>query len=322
MKTQEQGSLRWHTELDEALREAKEASKPVLSLAMLGRLDERESCANSRFFRAMLYGCEPVARRMREDFVLHWRSVRPVPRVTVDFGDGQRLEQTLTGNSAHVVLASDGAPVDCLPGLFTPREFLAALAWSREEAWPAAGTQRLQAAHQRRLEDLFIAWSNELENAGQERLVRRAVARLKKTRRIVPALDVLEAGMSAALWRALGQRRASDPYVGEATMRRVRAEFPDAVQAGRQAISKLSIEVRMLMSMRGLLSSDTAHSEYALRRRVHQHFIHGAPEETSTLDALTTHVYRDIFQTPLDDPHLGLTSGWFSPRGDGELLRA
>ncbi len=55
--------------------------------------------------------------------MLHWQSVRPVPRVTIDFGDGRKLERTLTGNSAHYVLASDGTPLDVLPGLYSPLAF-------------------------------------------------------------------------------------------------------------------------------------------------------------------------------------------------------
>src|SRR5687767_7012235 len=47
--------LYWHTELGAALAEARDTGKPILSLRMLGRLDEDLSCANSRFFRTVLY---------------------------------------------------------------------------------------------------------------------------------------------------------------------------------------------------------------------------------------------------------------------------
>ena len=71
---------------------------------MLGRLDEDLSCANSRLFRATLYANQDVSAFLREHFVLYWSSERPVPRVTIDYGDGRRLERTTTGNSAHYVL--------------------------------------------------------------------------------------------------------------------------------------------------------------------------------------------------------------------------
>jgi hypothetical protein len=126
--------LRWHEDLDAALDEAQRRNVPIVSLRLLGRLDEELSCANSRFFRAMLYPDARVSRALSQAFVLHWRSVRPVPVVTIDYGDGRILKRTLTGNSAHLVLDQRGRPVDALPGMFTPRGFLDALAWSRSLA--------------------------------------------------------------------------------------------------------------------------------------------------------------------------------------------
>ena len=90
---------------------------------MLGKLTDEYSCANSRFFRTALYSNKDISEFLRTNFVLHWQSVRPVPRVTIDFGDGRKLERTLTGNSAHYVLASDGTPLDVLPGLYSPLAF-------------------------------------------------------------------------------------------------------------------------------------------------------------------------------------------------------
>ncbi len=115
--------LYWHTDLEKAKAEAVASGKPILSLRMLGKLTEEFSCANSRFFRTTLYANEEIARQLREGFVLHWKSVRPVPRVTIDFGDGRKIERTVTGNSVHYVLAADGQPLDALPGLYGPRQF-------------------------------------------------------------------------------------------------------------------------------------------------------------------------------------------------------
>ena len=116
--------LYWYTDLAEAKAAAERTGRPILSLRMLGKLTDEFSCANSRFFRTALYSNKEISDYLRDNFVLHWQSVRPVPRVTIDFGDGRKLERTLTGNSAHYVLASDGTPLDVLPGLYSPQEFL------------------------------------------------------------------------------------------------------------------------------------------------------------------------------------------------------
>jgi hypothetical protein len=119
--------LYWFTDLPEALAEARRTARPVLSLRLLGRLDEELSCANSRFFRKLLYPEAQVNQLLRERFVLHWQSVRPVPKVTIDFGDGRRVERTLTGNSAHLVLDTQGRVADALPGLVDPDTFVSEL---------------------------------------------------------------------------------------------------------------------------------------------------------------------------------------------------
>jgi hypothetical protein len=123
--------LYWFTELPAAVAEARRTQRPILSLRLLGRLDEELSCANSRFFRKLLYPDPQINQLLRRDFVLHWESVRPVPKVTIDFGDGRRIERTLTGNSVHLVLDPYGRPVDALPGLFARGVFLDQLAQAR-----------------------------------------------------------------------------------------------------------------------------------------------------------------------------------------------
>jgi hypothetical protein len=115
--------LFWYTDLDEARAAARASGKPILSLRMLGRLDEDWSCANSRFFRVALYANAELSRWLRDTFVLHWSSERPVPKLTIDFGDGRRIATTMAGNSAHYVLDADGRVLDVLPGLMTPRAF-------------------------------------------------------------------------------------------------------------------------------------------------------------------------------------------------------
>ncbi|HEX9961579.1 MAG TPA: hypothetical protein VGB00_11635 [Pyrinomonadaceae bacterium] len=116
--------LFWHTNLEEAKLAAKARNKPILSLRLLGNLNEEFSCANSRFFRAVLYSNSEISKFLRENYVLHWKSVRPAPKVTIDFGDGRKIERTLTGNSIHYLLDDSGKIIDALPGLYSPQGFL------------------------------------------------------------------------------------------------------------------------------------------------------------------------------------------------------
>ena len=119
--------LFWYTDLDAAKAAARASGKPILSLRLMGKLDEEFSCANSRFFRTVFYNNREINQILRDRYILHWRSVRPVPKVTIDFGDGSRLERTLTGNSIHYVLDSRGRLLQPLPGLYGPESFRDAL---------------------------------------------------------------------------------------------------------------------------------------------------------------------------------------------------
>ncbi len=115
--------LYWYTDIEDAKKAARESGKPILSLRLLGNLTDELSCANSRFFRTVLYANTQIRERLHDRFVLHWKSVRPVPRITVDFGDGRKLESTVTGNSIHYILDSNGQLIEALPGLYDPVTF-------------------------------------------------------------------------------------------------------------------------------------------------------------------------------------------------------
>jgi hypothetical protein len=119
--------LDWHTDIHTAVRDAQTRSRPILSLRLLGRLDEEFSCANSRYFRTLLYPEPQVQSVLRDEFVLHWQSLRPVPKVTIDFGNGRTLVRTITGNSLHAVLRADGTPADAVLGLLSADAFVQAL---------------------------------------------------------------------------------------------------------------------------------------------------------------------------------------------------
>ena len=64
--------LYWYTDLDSARKASKALGKPILSLRLLGKLTDEFSCANSRFFRTVLYPNEEVSSVLHDRFVLHW----------------------------------------------------------------------------------------------------------------------------------------------------------------------------------------------------------------------------------------------------------
>ena len=303
--------LYWHTDLEAAKAAARASGRPILSLHLLGRLDEDFSCANSRFFRSVLYADDEVARVLRERFVLHWNSVGPAPRVTVDFGDGRRLERTLTGNSVHYVLSPDGRPLDALPGLYAPRAFLAglaeaeaaALAYAREPAATREGS--LRALHRRAQERLQAELASELGVLGIRAPAANAapappVPRVARADRLAVTKSAVERPLLAALvgrqappddgtWRALGLRRLQSSRLSESARQLVALEAKDA----EGAVGRLEERI----------AEDTARNELDLHARLHGWFAEGsAPADLAGLD---DRVYRELFLSA-DDPWAGL----------------
>ena len=109
-----EGGLLWYTDLDAAKAAARAEGKPILSLRLPGRLDEGSSDADSRFFRAVLYQNREIHQILRDRYILHWRSVGPVPH-------------SLSVNSIHYILDSRGRLLEPLPGLYGPATFQDAL---------------------------------------------------------------------------------------------------------------------------------------------------------------------------------------------------
>jgi hypothetical protein len=74
--------------------------------------------------RAVLLSNPEVASFINKEFVPVWESIRPVPKVTIDFGDGRVLKRTLQGNTVMYICLPDGRVIDALPGVYTAQDFL------------------------------------------------------------------------------------------------------------------------------------------------------------------------------------------------------
>jgi hypothetical protein len=293
--------LYWYTDLYEAETAARAAGKPILSLRLLGKLNEEYSCANSRFFRTTLYPNVEVSRYLRDHFILHWQSVRPVPRITIDMGDGRRIERTITGNSIHYILDSDGNPIDALPGLYSAKAFIAGLddaVTAEQQASKLTGAERahfLANYHSTRLAEIVQQWSTDLAKVNHS-----TVAASGPTQ-----LDTLT---SDSAWKQIVALHNDPNSLDVASVRLI--EFkdpPSAAETMRMAISKSIIEapiVRTLRNLRQSIAEDTVHNEYQMHARIHEWFAAGAAP--AKLDALNSKIYAELFLTPNSDAWLGL----------------
>lgn len=332
--------LYWYTDLQSAKAAAKISGKPILSLRLLGKLNEEFSCANSRFFRTTLYPNAAVSKYLREHFILHWQSVRPVPKITIDFGDGRRIERTITGNSAHYVLDSDGQLIDALPGLYGPKAFVQELKNDEEIALACAGVsvdqkrQRLAQYHSQRRQAAVRAWNADLARlgerpaplpvlavtdardtaptakmAGQLAFSKRAIEApmLKSTQPPGEASPPGRASITDELWARLVALHAVESQLDESAIELVASKLPTALEASQVATSKRLVESPVLQTLRNLqrtIAEDTLRNEYLLHAQVHQWFVEN--NVPANLDKFNAKVYAELFLTPESDPWLGL----------------
>ena len=330
--------LYWHKDFAAAQQAASASGKPILSLRLLGNLDEDLSCANSRFFRIALYSNPEISRLLRDRYILHWQSVRPVPKITIDFGDGRKVQQTLTGNSIHYILDADGNPIDALPGLYAPQAFKRHLTHSAEfiakyRQLPAEQRRAtLDKYHQTQLAQLQANWKRDLDKLGiaiplpssikslSEPPTAAEAAPIAVSKSIIenPILQltraysqrnaVLTKATDDPLWVKLGELHQEDATLAKNSIDLIRRKQP---QLARLTASNKDKNIDPIASLttnfQKAIAIDSIRNEYLLHSQIHQWLI-GA-RATYTVESLNARVYDRLFLTPSSDRWLGLMPG-------------
>jgi hypothetical protein len=314
--------LYWYTDFEQAVLEARRTNKPILNLRLMGDLRDEYSCANSRYFRTILYSDPAIAEVLGRDFILYWQSVRDVPKITIEFSDGRKLCGTITGNSIHYVVSSDGSILDAFPGLYEPKIFLRHLkqCTGLDKLYLQLSAEQrttwLKANYRRRLTELTTVWGRHLATvaakaaevkgedpqlaAAEVTATASAASRLSVTKRrmteaqlmnrLVQTVDALEELTDDKALRAMADAMVC--RVSDVTREIVaRESYGDQVDA---RIKKLE----------NSLAADTVLNEFRLRPELLRWLI--AAGRPVAVDDLNPRVYAELFLTPGSDPWFGL----------------
>lgn len=321
--------LFWHTDLAKAQAEAKRTNKPILSLRLLGNLNEEFSCANSRFFRAILYSNKRISDHLREEFVLHWQSVRPAPKITIDFGDGRKIERTITGNSIHYILDTDGTVIDALLGLNNPQVFLEFLQTGKSlqahltnpsiKTIDVSGNSSFTSFRANRYRNL----TGQINRIGQQLKLNFDTSRkasrnfegmppaimamtVATTKMIVemPVLKDITADMTRygeeqinlENWKQIAKLSGKQAKLDENSIAFIRR------QNMKNNLSEQEL-ASMISKLEEYVSIDTARNEYLLRPTI---LVWLAKGEDKNLTKLNEKIYSQLFLTPDSDKWLGL----------------
>ena len=324
--------LYWYTDLQTAKKASQTSGKPILSLRLLGNLNEEFSCANSRFFRTVLYSNAEVGAILREQFILHWQSVRPAPRVTIEFGDGRKLERTVTGNSIHYILDSAGRPIDALPGLYGPQAFLRSLGEAERMFKNLQGqdqTQRqlmLADYYRDRSSRINIDWLAETTKLGgklplgvvvqkDENGQAIAVGPLAVTkmvtegsilRSIIAGAEALGRITDEPGWKQIALLHLADAKLDDQSIGLVKRQRQYLLDTTGDGLSPAKRLDNLLQTLERSIAMDTVRNEYLLHTKLYELLTLDASRED--VEKLNEKVYAELFLTPRSDAWLGLFS--------------
>lgn len=314
--------LFWYTDLGEARKAASVEGKPILSLRLLGKLTDELSCANSRFFRTVLYSNTAISAQLRDGFVLHWESVRSVPVITIDFGDGRKLQRTITGNSIHYVLDSDGRLLDALPGLYGPGAFMRGLT-EAQSLFKQVKSDRnnkmviLANYYRMRTNKLAVDWLNDATKVGLKQPVDMRLEHDQDGNAlIIMPLAITKMMTEATMLRAMTAPADSlGRITDESAWRKIAALHMSETKLDDQSIGLIKRQTQkladssktfdsLIQKLQESIALDTVRNEYRMHTKLYAWL--AMDRGRSDVKAFNEKVYAQLFITPSSDPWLGL----------------
>ncbi len=315
--------LFWHTDLPSAIQTASESKKPILSLRLLGKLTDEYSCANSRLFRSLLYSNTEISSYLHDNYVLHWSSERPVPVVTIDYGDGRIMKTTLTGNSIHYIFTPAGTLVEAIPGLHSPDYFLSSL--QRTDVFiadlinsgPDQQPAMIRLYHTGQLAGLRDLASKQQFPVAGRAVETRSVALLAERRTFSKMSIELPVMEKTGLVEASPETGSAEQILLVSEDNRYRAMSAELGAGGeidlssrRMAVAKNPIRFgsetelqKVLSKLSDRLCMETAKNETEIHGYIHLWFSNG---EFADWEKVNDRIYSELFLTPQSDKWLGL----------------
>ena len=227
----------------------------------------------------MLFSRKEIAEHINDHFEPVWESVRPVPIVRVDFGNGNVVTRTLHGNIATYVCKPGGEVLDVLPGIYEPVAYLDRLVeFSNLYKWAKVG-----------------------DDGGA-----RYIADYHRTRAAALAggEEIAEVFDPADFSKYIVESRLKEKLLVVARREGLKhsVESENAVTAG-------PLESAADVALWKSLEEDTRINESTRRRMVHERL---AAAGLVPPGDLTKWLYREVLHADLDDPYLGLGETLFA----------
>jgi hypothetical protein len=239
----------------------------------------------------VLFSNDQVAQFINAAFEPVWESVRPVPIVRIDFGNGTVLTRTLHGNIATYACTADGQVLDVLPGIYAPKTYLERLREFQLLARYADqnGKEKREAV----LKDYHEKQADALKNNGVAgNLVRTAgVSKAAIENKIKLVIGISTENFASQVDMPKASKPVVLPKASKPVDEKPNLESPDDVANWKT------------------LAEDTKLNETGRRQQIHEML---AKSGLVKPDKVMKPIYKDVLHADLDDPYLGLGEALFA----------
>ncbi len=227
----------------------------------------------------MLFSNDKIAALINANFEPAWVSLRSVPIVRIDFGNGKVITRTLRGNTATSVCTSDGNVLDVLPGVYEPKTYTSQL---RQFVW------------------LHRWFGQDQEND----LSKFRQYHTAQAQALAKGAGPLELAYSPH--RKNGGQRALDAtkeFPGEEPLEIVLGPVSSPTLPTASNLPEEDTSAGLNAELWNSLVEDTRVNELTRRRMIHEYL---AKKGLIAPGEMTKWMYREVLHADLDDPHFGL----------------
>lgn len=266
----------------------------------------------------MLFSNDLVARYINDAFEPAFEMVRPVPVVTIDFGNGNMITRTLHGNIATYVCTAGGEVLDILPGIYEPNVFrdqLDQLGLLAEYLL----SERLE--KKRQLSDSLEAY-----HRGQAKSLKRDNTPPRFERRTSTKEEALRQRRIMNYSKKFVEMNSELVVTGLVTIkkeqpksliRKLLTKFTSLTKAStssNQLTAPISRSARAALPPDDLrhwqlLAQDTRLNETVRRAQIHEKLAEVGLVQPAQIKRW---LYKEVLHADLDDPYLGLGESLFS----------
>jgi hypothetical protein len=245
----------------------------------------------------VLFSNDQLVKFIHESFEPVWESVRPVPTLTLDFGNGKTVTRTLHGNIASYVCTPEGQVLDILPGMYSAEAYLNQL----NQMWllnaylqkkePSEREKALREYHQTQADALA-------KNMIPGQFIEMDMSKLR-----------IERSAKKIMVNFLPPKSTAWPPNAPPSTPASTTNKSEKADSGKGRIERPIKKVFAASTQEADVSQwqelvqDTLFNERSRRLQIHQQLAKlGSPQPA----AITKWLYAEVLHADLDDPYLGL----------------